>query len=123
MEFIKQLIEWSATSIELLTVVLIVASAIFGTLRFLVHLNRQVNDAYRNYKTHLGKMLILALEFLVAADIIRTVALEQTLPNVAILGLLVLIRTFLSWSLSVEIEGHWPWAAREERPALEGATK
>lgn len=123
MEFIKELVEWSATAIEVLTVVLIVASAIFGTLRFIVHLNKQVPDAYKQYKMHLGKMLILALEFLVAADIIRTVALEQTLNNVLILGLLVLIRTFLSWSLSVEIEGRWPWSPDEGKPGLEGATK
>jgi uncharacterized membrane protein len=51
----------------------------------------------------------LGLEILVAADIVRTVALEATLESVAILGLLVLIRTFLSWSLAVEMEGHWPW--------------
>ena len=60
MDFIKQLIEWSATGIEILTVVAIIASITFGTLRFLVHLNRQVDDAYQQYRTHLGKMLILA---------------------------------------------------------------
>jgi uncharacterized membrane protein len=57
----------------------------------------------------------LGLEILVAADIIRTVALEATLQSVAILGLLVLVRTFLSWALAVEMEGRWPWqAGREE---------
>lgn len=110
MESVKPLIEWMATAIELLTVLIIVAASIFGTVRFLFRLKRQGGDPYKQYKTHLGKMLILALEFLVAADIIRTVALEQTLNNVLILGLLVAIRTFLSWSLSVEIEGHWPWS-------------
>lgn len=119
MEIVKELIEWSATGIELLTVAIIVAATVFGTLRFLVRTNRSVPDAYMQYKMHLGKMLILALEFLVAADIIRTVALEQTLPNIAILGLLVLIRTFLSWSLAVEIEGRWPWSKGEARTELE----
>ena len=52
---------------------------------------------------------MLGLEILVAADVVRTVALEPTLLNVATLGLLVVVRTFLSWSLAVEIEGHWPW--------------
>ena len=56
------------------------------------------------------------IELLVAADIIRTVALEQTLTNVAILAILVLVRTFLSWSLTVEIEGRWPWTGREVAP-------
>jgi len=63
----------------------------------------------------LGKALLLGLEILVAADIVRTVVLEPTLQSIAVLGLLVLIRTFLSWALVVEIEGRWPWQpAREE---------
>lgn len=123
MDLIKQLVEWSAIGIELLTVALILAFAIFGTLRFVGRVNGQFGEAYEQYKMHLGKMLILALEFLVAADIIRTVALDQTLNNVAILGLLVLIRTFLSWSLSVEIEGRWPWSKGETKRRLEGAGK
>lgn len=109
MESIKLFIEWSATGIELVTILLIIIASVFGTIRFLLHLNRTVPDAYKQYKVHLGKMLILALEFMVAADIIRTVALDQTLNNVLILGLLVAIRTFLSWSLTLEIEGRWPW--------------
>lgn len=62
----------------------------------------------------IGKTLLLGLEFLVAADIIRTVAFRPTLQSVVILGVLVLIRTFLSWALVVEIEGRWPWQKREE---------
>jgi uncharacterized membrane protein len=58
--------------------------------------------------------LLLGLEILVAADIVRTVALEATLESVAVLGLLVLIRTFLSWALVVEIEGRWPWQSERE---------
>jgi uncharacterized membrane protein len=54
------------------------------------------------------------LEILVAADIIRTIALEATLQSVVVLGLLVLIRTFLSWALIVEIEGRWPWQAKRD---------
>ena len=57
--------------------------------------------------------MLLGLELLVAADIVRTVALEATLESVAVLGLLVLIRTFLSWALEVETTGHWPWKAQE----------
>lgn len=119
MEFINQLIEWSATGIELVTVLVIVIATTFGTLQFLYHLNHQSAGAYKQYKQRLAKMLILALEFLVAADIIRTVALDHTLGNVLILGLLVLIRTFLSWSLTVEIEGRWPWSKRMVEPELE----
>lgn len=121
MENIKQLIEWSATVIELATVLMIILATVFGSLRFLVHLNGQVGNAYPKYRRLLGKMLILALEFLVAADIIRTVALDQTIRNILTLGLLVLIRTFLSWSLTVETEGRWPWSKPGDEPAREVA--
>jgi hypothetical protein len=59
----------------------------------------------------LGKALLLGLELMVAADVIRTVTFEPTVANVAVLGSLVLVRTFLSWSMSVELEGQWPWQA------------
>ena len=116
MESIRKLVEWSATGIEVATVLLLVLAMTFGTLRFLLRLKTQT-DAYSRYRLLLGKTLILTLEFLVAADIIRTVALEQTLENVAILGLLVVIRTFLSFSLEVEIEGRWPWGRSEVEPS------
>ena len=61
------------------------------------------------------RALLLGLEILVAADVIRTVALEPTLNNVVILGILVLIRTFLGWSLVVEIEERWPWQVSQSR--------
>ncbi len=66
-------------------------------------------EAYRILRTAFGGVLLLGLEVLVAADLIKTVAVETSLENVAVLGLIVLIRTFLSFSLEVEIEGTWPW--------------
>jgi uncharacterized membrane protein len=65
--------------------------------------------AYRRYRANLGRGILLGLELLVAADIIGTVAVTPSLQNLAVLGLIVLIRTFLSVSLEVEIEGRWPW--------------
>ena len=65
--------------------------------------------AFSGLRKNLGNTVLLGLEFLVAADIIRTVAVDMTFENVVTLGLIVLIRTFLSWSLDVEIEGQWPW--------------
>jgi uncharacterized membrane protein len=67
-------------------------------------------SAYRTVRTIFAHAILLGLEFLVAADIIRTVAVQPSLENVAVLGLIVLIRTFLSFSLEVELEGRWPWA-------------
>ena len=72
---------------------------------------------YRIVRTVFGRSILLGLEFLVAADIIRTVAVQPSLQNVAVLGLIVLIRTLLSFSLEVEIDSRWPW----RRAALEGA--
>ena len=67
------------------------------------------NQGYRIIRTVFGRSILLGLEFLVAADIIRTVAVQPSLENVTVLGLIVLIRTFLSFSLEVEIDGRWPW--------------
>ena len=102
-------LEGAASFIELGAVGVIVVAILFGSGRFLLHLRRQTSGAYERYKTHLGKALLLSLEFLVAADIIRTVALDPDLDDVLMLGLLVAIRTFLSWALVVEMEGRWPW--------------
>jgi uncharacterized membrane protein len=62
----------------------------------------------------LGQAILLGLEFLVAADIIGTVAVDPTFRNVGILGAVVAIRTFLSFALEVEIQGRWPWQALRE---------
>jgi uncharacterized membrane protein len=72
-------------------------------------------DRVAAFRTDLGRSILLGLEFLVAADIIATVALKPTLESLAVLAGIVLIRTFLSFSLEVEIEGRWPW----QRPAGE----
>ena len=114
-EVIHQVIEWVVLGIELVAVAVIVAGIFIlaltrGTVLF--HLNE--HGVYKNYKQQLGKPLLLGLELLVAADVIRTVALEPTLTNVAMLGVLVLVRTLLSWSLAVEIEGRWPWQGKSE---------
>src|SRR6266498_1225660 len=66
-------------------------------------------EVYRIVRSVFGRSILLGLELLVAADIIRTVAVQPSLENVAVLGLIVLIRTFLSFSLEVEIDGRWPW--------------
>jgi len=65
--------------------------------------------AYRTLRSSLGRSILLGLELLVAADIINTVAVEPTLRSLAVLAGIVAIRTFLSWSLEVEMEGRWPW--------------
>jgi uncharacterized membrane protein len=118
MEQVRAFIELAALAIEIMAVAIIVIALVHGTIRFLIRMREQIGNAYDLYKSQIGKGLLLGLEFLVAADIIRTVALEPTLRSVMVLGLLVVVRTFLSWSIVVEIEGRWPWrsAGRGERP-------
>lgn len=115
-------IEIAALAIEILAVAIIVVAIFYSTIRYLVRgvLRQELravgeDGRYTQLKLSLGRTLLLGLEILVAADIVRTVALEATLQSMAILGLLVLIRTFLSWALVVEIEGRWPW----QRPSGE----
>jgi uncharacterized membrane protein len=106
---IAEWIELAATLVEVLAVAIMLVVILMGTARWLGHSAKQVREGYQRYRIVLGKALLLGLELLVAADIIRTVAIEPTLANLAVLGALVVIRTFLGWSLSMEVEGHWPW--------------
>jgi uncharacterized membrane protein len=110
-EVVLYWIEWASLIIEVIAVIIIVVAIINALSRYLfrVILQPQEGDHYQRLKISLGKALLLGLEILVAADIIRTVALEATLTSVMVLGILVLIRTFLSWALVVEMEGRWPW--------------
>lgn len=107
----REWVELSSQGIQALAVVIIAFSIIFGSVRYLVQLLRKIPGPYRAYKELLGRSLLLALELLVAADVIRTVLLDLTAKGMEILGALVVVRTFLSWSLVVELEGHWPWQA------------
>ena len=70
---------------------------------------RRTPDTYRLFRSQLGRAILVGLELLVAADIIRTVAVTPTLESVGVLAGIVLIRAFLSWSLELEISGRWPW--------------
>jgi len=111
---IREGIEVVSVAIEVLAIVIIVIGIIIGTVTFVRRSRPRWPDpvAYGLYKEQMARSLLLGLEILVAADIIRTVALEPTLNAIAALGLLVLVRTFLSWALVVEMEGRWPWQPR-----------
>lgn len=73
-----------------------------------------VAAAIESVKKQVGRGLLLGLDLLIAADVIRTVTLEPTLENVSALGVLVVVRTFLAWSLVVELDGRWPWQRRAD---------
>jgi len=118
--FIQHVLDWVeyvAIGIEVLAVAIIAISIAYATASHLVtHLSHRADsDSYRVYRRRIAEGLLLGLEILVAADIVRTVILDSTLESVAILGVLVLIRTFLTWSLVVEMEGRLPWRASSRR--------
>ena len=108
-------IEIASILVEAVAVIIILFGLIYGTIRYiLLTVQKKLTSTtrFKQYKHGLAKALLLSLEILVAADVIRTVALEPSLESIIGLGLLVMIRTFLSWSLVVEMEGHWPWQAK-----------
>lgn len=104
-------LELAARGIEMVGIAIIVLGGLAASLHFLWQLARSAapGPAYHAYRANLGRGILLGLEFLVAADIIGTVAVDPTLYNLGVLAAIVVIRTFLSFSLEVEIEGHWPW--------------
>ncbi|MFN8791508.1 MAG: DUF1622 domain-containing protein [Bdellovibrionales bacterium] len=109
---VNHVMTWTAKIIEICGVVIIIIGGLVSTFDYLKALRRQATDAYEQYRGSLGRAILLGLEFRVAGDIIGTVAVEPSYESLGILGLVVLIRTFLSFSLEVEISGHWPWQGR-----------
>ena len=105
----NDVIEKIGMTIDAAGVAVIVAGAAFSFVACAVRLSRRERDVYRRLRQHLGQTILLGLELLVAGDIVRTVPTEPTLTSVAVLGIIVLIRTFLSFSLQVELTGRWPW--------------
>jgi len=97
--------------IELTGVAIIAAGAVVTLAMFLYRVARRENlvATVASFRSSFGRAILLGLEFLIAADIINTVAVRPTLESVAVLGGIVLIRTFLSFSLELEIDGRWPW--------------
>ncbi|MDH3635566.1 MAG: DUF1622 domain-containing protein [Gammaproteobacteria bacterium] len=106
----KEVISIAGYGIETIGVLVIIVGSAAASFRFLSRFRKEPEGvAYDAVRRQLGRSIILGLEFLIAGDIIRTVIVADTLTNVTILGLIILIRTFLSFSLHFEVEGRWPW--------------
>jgi uncharacterized membrane protein len=118
MEVCRVVMEVVGTAVDAAGVLVIVIGAVLATRRGLTCARASAEDSYKRYRQDLGRAILLGLEFLVAGDIIRTVVVSPTLENVLILGLIVLIRTFLSVALQLELEGRWPWQRPEPQPGL-----
>jgi uncharacterized membrane protein len=96
--------------------VFIVAGGSFLAVgRFLLNRRPTFQESYRLLREDVGRAILLGLEFLIAGDIIRSVVVDPTVLNIVTLGLIVLIRTFLSMTLQLEVEGRWPWQRQSER--------
>ena len=103
-------LHWTASAIELLGVIVIICGVIVATVWSLSEMRQGgFADAFRSYRANLGRGILLGLEFLIAADIIGMVAIVPSFDRLGILALIIVIRTFLSFSLQIEIEGRWPW--------------
>lgn len=109
-----QIIELTAAGLEIVGVAVIALAFIHAMIRAAMHFGQRREDAYERLKMYIGKALLLGMEFLVAADIIRTVTVQPTYESVLSLGLLVTVRIILSWSIAVELEGCWPWRVAEK---------
>ena len=109
--------------IDFTGVAIIALGALLGVIRCAQALLRQERavDAYSRLRTFLGRSLLLGLEFLVAGDIIKTAAIEPTFDSVIVLAIIVLVRTVLSVSIDVEIDGRWPWQAAQQAGAAEAS--
>jgi uncharacterized membrane protein len=110
-EQIHSFVDQIAKALELAGVAIIVGGIVLATLSFLRDGTRSGDwqSAYQNYRSNIGRGILLGLELLVGADIIATITAPLTVMSVGLLGGIVLIRTFLSFSLETEIEGCWPW--------------
>jgi uncharacterized membrane protein len=107
-----QIIEGIGTAIDAVGVAVIAGGAILAVFLTIGRIRQEDGGAYEFFRRRLGRAILLGLEFLVAADIIRTVAVTPSGESVAVLGGIVLIRTFLSFSLQLEMTGAWPWQQR-----------
>lgn len=112
-------IRWVGTLIDVSGVAVIALGVLWATGRILWSAFARTSpaNAYRHYRQDVGRSILLGLELLVAGDIIRTVAVRPTFTNVGVLVIIVLVRTFLSWTLEVELSGRFPW--QREKPSDE----
>jgi uncharacterized membrane protein len=122
MVLVERLIPWVTGALELAGIAATLLGALaasYVAARRLTAGGARLMDVYQSYRRQLSQGILLGLEFLVAADIIGTVAVEPTFRSVGVLGLIVAIRTFLSFTLEVEIAGRWPWYPPVSSPSAD----
>jgi uncharacterized membrane protein len=112
-----EVVETVGTVLDGVGVAVIVVGVLSATVVAVRAVASHETGVYPLFRRHLGRSILLGLELLVAADIIRTVAVTPTLGSVGVLAVIVVIRTFLSWSLELEISGRWPWQHGADAPS------
>lgn len=117
MESFRYAVECAGLTVDALGVAAIILGLVVAAFRYLSRRGQSAN-AYRQFRQDRGRGILLGLELLVAADIIRTVAVAPTLQGVLVLGVIVLIRPFLSFTLEVELEGRWPRGSARRTPSV-----
>jgi uncharacterized membrane protein len=120
MESYRRLMEVAGLAVETLGVLVILAGLLWAIWRLLTGRQNGGRRSYFSLRRDVGRSVLLGLEFLIAGDIIRTVAVTPSVESVAVLGLIILIRTVLSFALHVEVEGRWPW--QQEAGSRQDAT-
>ena len=115
MEFVTTVAEWSIAFLELAGIGIIMIFVIYATAYnlYLLATRGAEDKMFQSYRLQLARGILLGLEFLVAADIIKTVAVDFTFSSVGVLAIIVLIRTFLSFAIEIEMTGNWPWKRPE----------
>ncbi len=109
----REIMEWVGLGFDTVGVIVIAGGVLVASWRLAADLANTRIMNIRPFRQRFAGAIVLGLEFLVAGDIIRTVVVAPTLENVAVLAVIVLIRTVLSMALQVEIEGRWPWQERK----------
>ena len=119
----ETIVHWTTAALELAGIFVMTGGMLAASLVALARAARGMagSHLYEWYRQTLARAILLGLEFLVAADIINTVAVDPSFRSVGVLGMIVLVRTFLSFTLELDISGRWPWQARPE-PAVPAAT-
>ena len=109
---VRHIFEKFALAVEAAAIAVIILGIVIATGHYIFKLIRKQDaiETFDSYRDALARTLLLSLEFLVAADIVRTVAIdERSFADIGVLGLIILVRTFLGWALEVELTGRWPW--------------
>lgn len=111
----RTIAEWCVGAIELIGITIITVIAFYALLDAMIRLLRREDKAkiFHHIRHRLGGGILLGLEFLIAADIIQTVAVELSFTSVGVLAAIVLVRTFLSFTMEMELSGRWPWQQEE----------